>query len=712
MSYFYVTTNIGVTKMASVNTNMGSLIAQANMGKQERAMNTAMERLSSGLRINSAADDAAGSAISSKLTSQVKSLGQAIRNANDAISLTQTAEGALGEVENILQRMRELSVQSGNSTLNGSDRTQIQGELDQLAAEIDAIASKTNFNRVKLLDGSNEKLTIQMGIDASDTLDIDLKKTTVESLGIGSSSTSATHQIISGRITQLATFTEDDIKINGKNITSADVTGATASFSKAGTTNGTVDLTAAVGSATQHAAALAELINTNTQEHGVVASAFNEVKSGTNVFTSGDVTINGTTVVARATKEEFVNAVNNEVSNVDARIDSDGYVIFSNDTGYAINFASSSELGITVDAYGGFVKLESIDNTPITIQAGSKENGYGANEGRRSDLNTMGFNESNIVNGKLAVTGNVYVDATQLTGADGLEINDVLITELDGQSSTSIHANDKVAQINDKTDQTGVVASGFNQIVVTLNFITATMDCASDLTINGITIDVSQDATVTDLVEGINAGLAGKVDIVASMEDDTGKMILTSNSGLTIDFDDTGAALFSAVTYTDGSAVTTALSTGAAAARGFITLTSLDGSSIKISDGDRDNDADTGADRIGFNSQNEAGNTTQGVSVTTVEASNAALNTLDSAIESVSKFRASFGAYENRLDAAINNLVTLQVNTDAARSRIEDADFAGETSQLTKAQILSQAATSMLAQANASKNSLLALLQG
>ena len=189
-------------------------------------------------------------------------------------------------------------------------------------------------------------------------------------------------------------------------------------------------------------------------------------------------------------------------------------------------------------------------------------------------------------------------------------------------------------------------------------------------------------------------------------------MILTSNTGLTINFDDTGAGLFTAVTYTDGSAVTTTLSSGATTARGYITLTSLDGSAIKISDGDQDNDTDNGANRIGFNSQNEAGNVTQGVSVSTVEASNAALTTLDSAIESVSKFRASFGAYENRLDVAINNLVTLQVNTDASRSRIEDADFASETSQLTKAQILSQAATSMLAQANASKNSLLALLQG
>ncbi|RZP27540.1 MAG: hypothetical protein EVA21_02935 [Alphaproteobacteria bacterium] len=701
--------------MASVNTNMGSLVAQANMGKQERAMNTAMERLSSGLRINSAADDAAGSAIASKLTSQVKSLGQAIRNANDAISLTQTAEGALGEVENILQRMRELSVQSGNDTLNSSDRSQIQGELDQLAAEIDAISQKTNFNRVNLLDGSNDKLTIQMGIDATDTLDIALKKTTVESLGIGSSSTAAVNQITSGRITTLATFTNDDIKINGQNITSADVTGATATFSKAGTTNNTVNITSAVGSATQHAAALAELINTNTANHNVVATAFNEVKAGTNVFTSGDVTINGTTVLSRNSKEEFVAAVNSEVANVDARIDADGFVIFSNDSGYAINFSGANpELGILDDAYGGFVTLKSVDNSPITIQAGSKQNGYGADEGKRADLATMGFNESNIVNGKLAVSGNVYVDDNQLTGADGLKINGVLITELDGQDTNSKHATDKVAQINAKTDEHGVVATAFNQVKLTVDMVGATMANHSDLAINGITINVSADATITDLVEGINTGLQGKVDLVASIEADTGAMLLTSNSGVTITINDgDSGGLFTAGTYVDGSAFSdAAFATGAGVAKGFITLQSQDGTAIKIEDGARDNDADNGADRIGFASQNEAGNATAGVSVGTVASANAALSTIDSAIESVSKFRASFGAYENRLDAAINNLVTLQVNTDAARSRIEDADFAGETSQLTKAQILSQAATSMLAQANASKNSLLALLQG
>ena len=139
--------------MNSVNTNMGALTAQANMQKQTKEMDEAMERLSSGLRINSAKDDAAGSAIASKMEAQVRSLGVAIRNANDAISLTQTAEGALGEVENILQRMRELSVQAGNSTLNAADRAQIQNEINQLAAEIDSISDKTNFNKVSLLNG-------------------------------------------------------------------------------------------------------------------------------------------------------------------------------------------------------------------------------------------------------------------------------------------------------------------------------------------------------------------------------------------------------------------------------------------------------------------------------------------------------------------------------------------------------------------------------
>ena len=128
--------------MTSINTNVGAMIAQKNMMENNQELDKAMARISSGLRINSAADDAAGSAIATKMSAQIGSLGVAIRNANDAISLTQTAEGALSEVESILIRMRELSVQAGNSTLNASDRSQIQSEMDQLASEIDSIASK------------------------------------------------------------------------------------------------------------------------------------------------------------------------------------------------------------------------------------------------------------------------------------------------------------------------------------------------------------------------------------------------------------------------------------------------------------------------------------------------------------------------------------------------------------------------------------------
>ena len=134
--------------MASINTNISALNAQRSMIDQTNKSDQAIERLSTGLRINNAADDAAGTAIASKMEAQTRSLGVAIRNGHDAISMTQTVEGALGEVENILQRIRELAVQAGNSTLSTQDRKAIQDEVTALTNEIDSIASTTNFNVV------------------------------------------------------------------------------------------------------------------------------------------------------------------------------------------------------------------------------------------------------------------------------------------------------------------------------------------------------------------------------------------------------------------------------------------------------------------------------------------------------------------------------------------------------------------------------------
>ena len=138
----------------TVNTNIASLSAQRNLTSSQSDLSTSLERLSSGLRINSAKDDAAGLAISERFTAQIKGLNQGVRNANDGISLAQTGEGALREVSSNLQRIRELAVQSANATNTDSDRTALQAEVAQLVAEIDRVAEKTKFNGIALLDGS------------------------------------------------------------------------------------------------------------------------------------------------------------------------------------------------------------------------------------------------------------------------------------------------------------------------------------------------------------------------------------------------------------------------------------------------------------------------------------------------------------------------------------------------------------------------------
>lgn len=150
----------------TINTNVASLNAQRNLGSSQSALNNSMQRLSSGLRINSAKDDAAGLAISDRMTAQIRGLNQASRNANDGISLAQTAEGALQESTNILQRMRELAVQSANDTNSSSDRSSLNAEVDQLKAELNRIAETTEFNGKSLLDGTMTDATFQVGANA------------------------------------------------------------------------------------------------------------------------------------------------------------------------------------------------------------------------------------------------------------------------------------------------------------------------------------------------------------------------------------------------------------------------------------------------------------------------------------------------------------------------------------------------------------------
>jgi Flagellin and related hook-associated proteins len=171
--------------MSVINTNIKSLVAQASLNKNNRELSVAMERLSTGSRINSAKDDAAGLAISTRMTSQTRGLSMAIRNANDGISLMQTSEGALDEVTGALQRMRELAVQAVNGTNNASDRAALDAEVQQLKSEIDRIATTTEFNNQKLLDGSFKNKTLQIGDKASQSMQVSIGSVQTRDLGMG-----------------------------------------------------------------------------------------------------------------------------------------------------------------------------------------------------------------------------------------------------------------------------------------------------------------------------------------------------------------------------------------------------------------------------------------------------------------------------------------------------------------------------------------------
>lgn len=235
-----------------INTNIASLTAQRNLNSSQNSLNTSLQRLSSGLRINSAKDDAAGLAISERFSAQIRGLNQAARNANDGVSLSQTAEGALAEVTNNLQRIRELAVQSSNATNSQSDRDALQTEVTQLLNEIDRVADSTEFNGVKLLDGSFTGAVFQVGANAGETITI-AATTDANTAALGSVSTNTTA---------------------GLSVAASGITGFATAIAAGGVTiNGTdIGAIAGAGSAAERAGQLVNAINNVSQTTGVGAS--------------------------------------------------------------------------------------------------------------------------------------------------------------------------------------------------------------------------------------------------------------------------------------------------------------------------------------------------------------------------------------------------------------------------------------------------------
>ena len=246
----------------TINTNIASLTAQRNLAASQKDAATAMQRLSSGLRINSAKDDAAGLAIGNRLTSQINGINQAIRNANDGLSVAQVAEGALAETTSILQRMRELSVQSANASNSSADRTALQTEVTQLVSEINRIASNTAFGNTKILNGNFLNHTFQVGANVGETIDVSISSAkagdlgTVYSAGFGGSLTVGRVDTTGSDTTNGVTAQTLTLEVDG---TSTDVTVAAGASAK----TIAADISSQVGglSATASAVATVEFNN-------------------------------------------------------------------------------------------------------------------------------------------------------------------------------------------------------------------------------------------------------------------------------------------------------------------------------------------------------------------------------------------------------------------------------------------------------------------
>ena len=331
---------------ATINTNISSLTAQRNLGTSQMSLNSAIQRLSSGLRINSAKDDAAGLAISERFTSQIRGLNQAVRNANDGISLAQVAEGAMGSAGNILQRVRELAVQSANASNSAGDRQALQQEVGQLVAELDRISQTTEFNGQKLLDGTFGTQQFQVGANANQTI------------------VAATANL------------RTSVYGNNQNSAAAGVASGASAGASNGVAGGTVAISGYLGTSTTTIAAsataktTADQINALKATTGVTATARTEVRlAGFSAAGSYTLELTGDNTTARSVSftlssatgtdrlSAAVSAINEQSAKtgVNASLSSDGtQVILTNNTGNNISVADTTvdnAAAVTVTSY-------------------------------------------------------------------------------------------------------------------------------------------------------------------------------------------------------------------------------------------------------------------------------------------------------------------------------------------------------------------------
>ncbi|WP_053980621.1 flagellin [Marinagarivorans algicola] len=706
-----------------INTNIASLNAQRQLLNSGNELSTAMERLSSGKRINTAADDAAGLAISNRMTSQVRGLNQAVRNANDGISLIQTAEGALDETTNILQRMRELAIQSANGIYDESNRKTLDAEVQQLISELDRIATSTTFNGQTLLDGSLGSVELQVGSQANQTIEFNIQAMDAKTLGMGSVSVDMLGSEVTSTLSALS-LNESDVSINGQSIGAFDGSSDTFQDLIDGINENVLGVEAS-GYTSLEGGGNGDGVLENGNKLRITLAAADG--SGNNVFNITD-TENMTELV------EKINSVTGGA--VSADLDDNGRLVITNNSGSTIEVAgidatgssdAAAEIieratgfdtfnGVTgqLDAAYGQIVLTSEHGDPITVSRGAT--------GTLENLQDLGFRESDEA-GIVKGAGLGSAGAAQSWSVGDLTINGVII---DNNNTDSLQG--KVNAINEQSDETGVVAHAFASLSIDISTadLTVASATADNITINGVTIDLglTANATASDIVAGFNANtdLTGVTASLSGtrimLESDQGSINITSPS--TNSIVDSGTALAGAtfqsyITQSTGTLLSSSVAASSALAlkvEAGIKLVATNDQPISLELGGNVDPQSLGLIEANSTAGGRFGSAIASVSVDTIAGAQKAIGVVDNALDSINDVRSQLGAVNNRLDFTINNLLVVSENTSAAKSRIMDADFAAETAALSRAQVLQQASQAMLGQANAASQQVLQLLQG
>ncbi len=775
----------------TVNTNIPSLNTQRNINNTSNALNTSMQRLSTGSRINSAKDDAAGLQISNRLTNQISGLNVATRNANDGISLAQTAEGALQQSTNILQRMRDLAIQSANGSNSDADRAALQKEVAAQLNELTRIAETTTFGGRKLLDGSFGTSAFQVGSNAYETIDVSLKNASANAIGsyqvgsvnkasaaIGTVPTAANLDTLTGNVVSGGTsgFDSGSLKLVG------------------GGQEKTIEL-ASDDSAKSLAAKFDGAIS------GMTATARTLVKADVNTRVAGqsaDLTLtvgSGDTaqkvsLVGVTSNDDLAQQINSNSAKLGlkANLDADKNVIIESSTGENISFGqitgpatislqSQDASGtysdkVTVDTTGaktavGYLQLNSAESYAITdvqrnvtqnelrldVTAATSGGANGTDDTVAMSLASLNVGGVELTVGAFnstaelgaAILAATTADGTGRTGADFFSFDSGTLKVKDGASVTfgaiTSAITNNGADTTDGTLTAGTVT--FQQVSVD-----GTVSNAADLSgeIKASTALVSattRDTQVNDLKLSVELGDAthltldtikvgateltlepgAKITNAASLIDalknatsasgqkaedflDFGTDSIRAKDGSTIDFGT--VASVGEATGTAGKLQYQQQSSTATAADGYTDAADLPTGgviaaqtfSVEVS----------GASQLFGGAKAEQAVVSK-LDISTADGAQRAMAVLDSALAAVDAQRADLGAVQNRFDNTINNLQNISENASAARSRIMDTDYAAETANLSKNQVLQQAGTAILAQAKQLPQAVLSLLQ-